>query len=197
MSRQLISRSPDLRRLRDEGYDVEVRSNNLVVHGVPYVTADQTVAYGALVSELSTSGDTTTMPGTHEIFFVGSIPCDHNGNELTKLLNQRGQFPMAGDLLATCSFSHKPRGSTGYPDYYEKVTSYAAILEGYAQVIDATVTARTCPPIAAEEDESVFRYLDSATSRARIGAVTEKLELTKVVIIGPWRHRVIHPGFGR
>ena len=74
-------------------------SDNLVVKGVPYVTADRTVADGILVSELSTSGNTTTTPGTHEIFFVGSIPCDHNGNELTKLLNQRGQLPMAGDLL--------------------------------------------------------------------------------------------------
>lgn len=184
MSMQLISRSPDLRQLRDEGYEVEVRSNNLVVNGVPYVTADQTVAYGILVSELSTSGNTTTTPATHEIFFVGSIPCDHNGNELTKLLNQRGQLHMADDLVASCSFSHKPRGSTGYPDYYEKVTTYAAILEGYAHAVDPTATARTYPPVPTDEDESVFRYLDSATSRARIGAVTEKLELAKIVIIG-------------
>jgi ThiF family len=184
MSRQLISRSSDLQRLRDEGYDVEVRSNNLVVKGIPYVTAERAVAYGILVSELSTSGNTTTTPGTHEIFFVGSKPCDHNGNELTKLLNQRGQFPMEGDLVASCSFSHKPRGSSGYPDYYEKVTTYAAILEGYAHAVDPSVTARTYPPVPADEDESVFRYFDSATSRARIGAVAEKLALAKVVIIG-------------
>jgi hypothetical protein len=184
MSKQLISRSADLQRLRDEGYDVDVRSSSLLVKGVPYVTADRVVAYGILVSELSTSGNTTTTPATHEIFFVGSIPCDHNGNELTKILNQRGQFPMASDLVASCSFSSKPRGSNGYPDYYEKVTSYAAILEGYAHAIDPTATARRYPPVPADEDESVFRYLDSATSRARIGAVTQKLELAKVVIIG-------------
>jgi len=91
---------------------------------------------------------------------------------------------MAGDLTASCSFSSKPRGSSGYPNYYEKVTAYVAMLEGYARAIDPTVSARTFPPIATDEDESVFRYLDSATSRARIGAVTEKLDLAKIVIVG-------------
>lgn len=182
MSKQLISRSPDLQRLRDEGYDIEVRSNYLVVNGVPYATAEQTVAYGALVSELSTSGDTTTTPSTHEIFFVGSLPHDHRGNELTTMINQRGPIGLSTDLIACCSFSRKP--SAGYPDYYEKVTSYVGMLEGYARAIDATATARSFRPVPADEDESVFRYLDSATSRARIAAVTEKLQLAKVVIVG-------------
>ena len=182
MSKQLISRSPDLQRLRDEGYDIEVRANYLAVNGVPYVTAEQAVAYGTLVSELSTSGDTTTTPSTHEIFLVGSLPHDHQGNELTKLINQRGQIALATDLVACCSFSRKP--PTGYPDYYEKVTSYVGMLEGYARAIDETATARTFPPVPTDEDESVFRYLDSATSRARISAVTQKLELAKLVIVG-------------
>jgi hypothetical protein len=181
MSKQLISRSPDLQRLRDEGYDVEIRSNYLVVKDVPYVTADRAVAYGTLISELTTSGNTTTTPSTHEIFFAGSIPCDQSGNEL-RIVNQRGQIPMAGDLIASCSFSRKP--AEGYPNYYEKITTYVAMLEGPARAIDSTATARPFRPVATEEDESVFRYLDSATSRARIGAVTEKLELAKVVIVG-------------
>lgn len=37
MQSALISRSPDLLRLRDEGYEVEVRSGHLLVHNVPYV----------------------------------------------------------------------------------------------------------------------------------------------------------------
>jgi hypothetical protein len=182
MSKQLISRSADLQRLRDEGYDIGVRSNYLVVNGVPYVTAERTVEYGSLVSELSTSGDTTTTPSTHEIFLVGSIPHDHQGSELTNMINQRGEIALAADLVACCSFSRKP--SEGYPDYYEKVTSYVGILEGYARAIDDTATARTFRPVPTDEDESVFRYLDSATSRARISAVAEKLELPKVVIVG-------------
>jgi hypothetical protein len=58
------------------------------------------------------------------------------------------------------------------------------MLLAYAQAIDPSAKAKTHPPIPADEDESVFRYLDSATSRARIGAVTDKIRLGKVVIIG-------------
>lgn len=183
MSKQLISRSPDLQQLRNEGYDVDVRSNYLVVNGVPYATAEQKVAYGMLVSELSTSGDTTTKPSTHEIYFVGSLPHDHQGNELTKLFNQRGELPLAGDLVACCSFSRKPTPD-GYDNYYDKVTYYVEMLEGYAKALDDSVTAKTFPPVPTNEEESVFRYLDSATSRARISAVSEKLEVAKVVIVG-------------
>jgi hypothetical protein len=35
MSRRPINRSPDLKRLRDEGYDIEYRSGFLIVYGVP------------------------------------------------------------------------------------------------------------------------------------------------------------------
>lgn len=184
MSKQLISRSSDLQRLQSEGYDVEIRSNYLLVKHVPYVTADCAVAYGILVSELSTSGDTTIAPSTHVAMFVGAVPCDNKGRELSKIIHERREFSLGGDLTACCSFSSKPRGSNGYPDYYEKMTAYVAMLEGYACALDPTATSRTFPPIATEEEESVFRYLDSATGRAGIGAVAEKLELTKVVIVG-------------
>lgn len=184
MSRQLIARSPDLKRLQDEGYDVEIRANHLLVKHVPYATADRAVAYGILVSELSTSGDTTTTPNTHVAMFVGSVPCDNKGQELSKMIHERRDMPLGGDLTASCSFSHKPRGSSGYPDYYEKMTTYVAMIEGYARALDPTVTSRTFPPIETDEEASVFRYLDSATSRAGIGAVAEKLELAKVVIVG-------------
>ncbi len=42
MSRQLISRSPDLQRLEDEGYDLEIRSGYLLVKDVPYVNSHAT-----------------------------------------------------------------------------------------------------------------------------------------------------------
>ena len=185
MSRRLVSRSPDLKRLQDEGYDIEIRSNHLLVK-VPYVTAGQTVAHGTLVSDLTLSGEVTTTPGTHVVWFVGAtdgdIPCNNHGDELVELINQRGPMPLGGDIVASCSFSHKPNPT--YPDYYEKMSTYADMLLAYAQAIDPTVKVKTFPPVPTEEDESVFRYLDTATSRARIGVVTDKLRLGKVVIIG-------------
>jgi len=140
------------------------------------------VERGILVSELSTSGSTTTTPNTHVVSFVGSIPCDNHGHELDAIIHQRGSSPVGGNLIASCAFSRKP--AEGYPDYYEKMTSYVSMLLGYAQAIDPNVTAKVFPPIQMDADESVFRYLDSASSRAQISAITEKLKLSKVAIVG-------------
>src|SRR6266702_8696890 len=170
MSEQLVNRSPDLRRLRDEGYNIEIRSNYLLVKQVPYVTTDKVVARGILVSDLSTSGSTTTTPNTHVVTFVGSIPCDDHGRELNVIINQRGSFPVDGTLTASYMFSSKPAG--GYPDYYEKMTSYVDMLLGHARAIDPSVTAKMFPPIPTDDNVSVFRYLDSASSRAQISAIS-------------------------
>jgi hypothetical protein len=61
MSSQLVRASPDLLRLHEEGYDIEVRGANLLVR-VPYVNADRLVKVGVLVSDLTTSGGTTGPP---------------------------------------------------------------------------------------------------------------------------------------
>jgi hypothetical protein len=186
MSRQLVNHSPDLKRLQDEGYDIEISNSNYLLVKVPYVTARKQVARGTLVSELTLLGDRTTTPGTHVVSFIGGaegdIPCDNQGNELTDLINQRGPIQLGGNLAASCTFSHKPNPT--YPNYYEKMTTYADMLLAYAQAVDPDVKVRTFPPLSTEGEESVFRYLDSATSRARIGAVSDKIRLGKVVIIG-------------
>jgi hypothetical protein len=182
MSEQLVNRSPDLRRLREEGYDIEIRSNYLLVKQVPYVTTDKVVARGTLVSELSTSGSITAPNPYHVIWFVGSIPCDNHGRELNAIINQRSIFQIGENLTASCTFSSKP--ASGYSDYYEKMTSYVDMLLGHARAIDPSVTAKVFPPLPTDDNESVFRYLDSASSRAQISAITEKLKLGKVAIVG-------------
>jgi hypothetical protein len=182
MSHPLINHSPDLRRLREEGYDIEIRADHLLVKQVPYVTAERVVERGILVSDLTTSGITTTPNPYHVVWFVGSIPCDNHGRALDEIISQRTDMSIGGNLAASCSFSRKP--AEGYPDYYAKMTGYVNILLGYAQAIDPSVTARMFPPIPTDDDESVFRYLDSASSRAQISAITEKLKLGKVAIVG-------------
>jgi hypothetical protein len=57
MSRQLINRNPDLLRLSNEGYDIEIRAGHLLVKGIPYVNARKEINYGILISELSLAGD--------------------------------------------------------------------------------------------------------------------------------------------
>ena len=62
MSQRLISLNDDLRRLRDDGYEVAVVAGHLVVSHVPYVDAARQVRYGTVVSALELSGDVTVKP---------------------------------------------------------------------------------------------------------------------------------------
>jgi len=182
MSSPLVSRSPDLRRLHQEGYDIEIHSGYLLVKNVPFATSERQVAFGTLVSELSITGTATTRPGDHMVSFVGGIPCDQHGNQLAKIIHSIGQQHLADGLTADCRFSSKP--PAGYPDYCAKMTAYANMLVGFAQAIDPTVSARSLMPVKMTEDQSVFRYLDSASSRARISLITGKLALPKLAIVG-------------
>jgi len=58
------------------------------------------------------------------------------------------------------------------------------ILGAHAAAIDPTATAKTFKPIAASPENSVFHYVDTATSRAGIGVVSAKLEGHHIAIIG-------------
>ena len=140
------------------------------------------VLRGTLVSELSLAGDATIRPSTHVVYFAGEYPCNADGSEIARIRHQSAVTQLDRDLTVHHSFSSKP--PDGYKDHYEKMTTYAAIISSPARVIDPNATAQTFPVIEAEGDDSVFNYLDTASSRAEITAVTRKLELKKFAIVG-------------
>jgi len=183
MSPQLINHSPDLRRLVDDGYEVGIAAGHLVISAIPYVAADRKIKRGRLVSELSLSGDKTVRPHTHVIMFAGEQPCDCHGAALTKIMNETRTRDLGDGLVVAHAFSSKPK-SGHYTDYYEKVTTYEAILSSQAAAIDPSVTARTFRVVENTDTASPFVYMDTASPRAGIGAVTKKLMLGSVHIIG-------------
>ena len=73
------------------------------------------------------------------------------------------------------------------------MVTYAAILSGPARQIDPTATAQTYPLIEPEDEDCVFNYCDTASSRAEITAVTRKLELKKLAIVGVGGTGVLRP----
>jgi uncharacterized protein DUF6791/ThiF family protein len=182
MSRQLISHSVDLRRLRDEGYDVEIKSGHLLINSVPYVNSNKEIKFGILVSELNLAGDVTTTPNTHVVYFVGDHPCNKYGSEIAKIKHQSAQTFLDHDLVVQHSFSSKPNG--GYKDYYEKMATYVAIISSPARSLDPSVTATPFLVTESVEEESVFNYIDTASTRAGISAVSRKLELGKLAVVG-------------
>ena len=182
MSLQLISRSPDLQQLQDEGYAIDIRAGYLLLSDVPYVTPNREIDYGTLVSELTFVADKAERPSNHLVWFTGEFPCDQNGTPLDRIRNESQRKQLAEGLVVNHRFSSKP--SEGYQDYYQKMTTYAALIFGPAQAIDPMVTARTFKIIENTEEHSVFRYTDTASTRAGITNLTEKFKGSSIAIIG-------------
>ncbi|GLC27774.1 ThiF family adenylyltransferase [Roseisolibacter agri] len=182
MSQRLISRSPDLRRLRDDGYAIEVRAGFLLVHDVPYLSVGRVIQRGVLVSALDLADDATVRPSTHVVYFAGAHPCNLDGSPITQIEHGSGESTLAPGIVVHRSFSNKP--GAGYQDYYEKMTRYAAIISHPAQAIDPAATPRTFRVVEADDAESPFEYVDTATSRAGIGAFAESLHGQRIAVVG-------------
>jgi len=181
MSHELFSRNDDLKRLRDEGYFVLQRGGHLVMREVPYVNAQKELRVGTLISSLNLAGDETRKPETHLVHWDGDFPCNTDGAPIQGIAHQAKAFDFGLGLKATHSFSSKPDGN--YNDYHHKMTTYANIIAGPAAVLKPGATARTFRDPEQEED-SVFNYVETASGRVEIGALTERLTGDRVAIIG-------------
>lgn len=181
MSSVRIDHNPDLKRLWDAGYDLEVTPEGyLLVKNVPYVNEQKAVKKnGVLVTLLSLNVDSTIKPETHEAFFIGEKPCYSNGTPIKVVVGAGRQ------LTAALSVDHHLSAKDDYPDYYEKVTRYVSIISNQAKAIDDTVTAQIF--LFVEQDPevpSVFNYIDTNSTRAEISPISEKLAGQKIGIIG-------------
>jgi hypothetical protein len=183
---RLVRNSADLQRLVNEGYTVRIVNGYLVIDDIPYVDATQTVQWGSFLCPLDVAGEQTAKPSNHVMAFVGSAPCNKDGGEISPAFANPGltyNWTASPDLTPSIGFSQKPRPE-GYVDFYEKVTTYAAILIGPAQAIDPDVTPLQGKPFTTDEGDGVFLYLDTFSSRAGITARSKSLELAKVAIVG-------------
>ena len=181
MSPGPLNHSSDLKRLRDEGYFVQIRGGFLVLREVPYVNERREILTGTLISSLNMAGDQTRVPDTHVVYFAGDYPCDVDGNTIQSIALQSRNKNLGHGLTAQHSFSSKPDG--GYTDYHHKMTSYAHILSGPAEVLKPEISPRVFRE-PEEEEDSVFNYTETASDRVGIGALTENLALERVAIVG-------------
>ena len=189
MSSSPIAPNQALDRLRQDGYNVEIRDQHLLVHGVPFVTAQRVVRFGTLVCLYLQQGDQVTPPNgngdNHQMWWTGEYPCYPDGTVL-----DLGSDPATRELLPSLTirnrFSSKPDQyhATGYPDHYEKVVYYVRMIQNPAKTIDADVDARNGVITETQLIESVFRYPDTASARASILAVSAKLAVERVAIVG-------------
>ena len=91
MSQKLISHNQDLKKLQQEGYDIQIQESYLIIRKIPYVNSDKQIKLGDLISTLDLAGEKTSKPSDHTVFFTGDYPCDKEGNFIEGIRNE--DFP--------------------------------------------------------------------------------------------------------
>ncbi|HEY8948349.1 MAG TPA: ThiF family adenylyltransferase [Rhizomicrobium sp.] len=184
MSLPLIARSPDLKRLRDEGYDVQLVQGYLLVRDVPYLNNKREIKRGTLIAALTMANNVALQPADHVALFAGEYPCHVDGNPIERIRNSVNNTDVGAGVISTFSFSAKPKPAGNYANFYDKMSTYADILSGPAQAIDPSITAKTFPVVREDVIDDVFKYVDTASSRADITAIGAKIALRKIAVIG-------------
>lgn len=189
MSSKPIGPDSGLQQLVDAGYEIELRQQHLLVHSIPYVTAERQVKRGALVCLYLQSGGSVLPPNarggdTHQVWWSGEYPCLADGTRIMDLENEHIQQELLPGFTINHRFSNKPFGLFEYTDHYQKVTHYVNIIQAQARVLEPSATAQTGRLFRAEEATSVFRYADTASARAEIVATSARLAMGKIAVVG-------------
>jgi molybdopterin/thiamine biosynthesis adenylyltransferase len=172
--------------LRADKYNLSVRNGYLLIRDVPYVTATGDVREdGILVSTLDIQvvdgAQRAAKPTTHVAYWVGEHPCHTSGDKIRSFENPSQAQDFGNGLKVNFTFSAK----ADYRDYVHKMQAYLGWIVGEAQNVKPEVTAQTNPIFASDnDDDDVFNYIDTASSRVHIGFDNQKLENHVLAIIG-------------
>ena len=185
MFHELVSRNEDLKRLVDKGYAIKFDSEHLVVRDVPYLDHEKNLRIGAFVTKLDFVDKHQVRQVDHQVFFCGSRPHNADGTPIPNLAGGETTVALKDPtLIVERSFSNKPVGSNGFPDFFEKIESYVRIISGPAMTVHpgaSPLTFRVDTEITAG---SVFKFHDTLTSRAEIGDLTKRFNDDVIAIIG-------------
>lgn len=183
MLQQLINHSPDIKRLFDEGFDIEVNGGHLLVH-LPYVNSKCEIKYGTLVTKLNIPiPNMVGKPYDHTAYFIGEAPCDYKGNLLTAIINNSNTNRLTEEITVNHYFSSKP--SCGYySDYYEKVNTYGEILISQARKLNKDVSMKPGLLQRIYSGLDVFKYPDTNSTKAEIEYLNRKFRNLRIAIIG-------------
>jgi hypothetical protein len=162
---------------------LSIEAGHLVIRRVPFVGRDRRIGYGTLISPLDLAGDRTVPPRNHVAYFGGGTPCDLTGTPLP-MVHDRAVQRHGGGLVSEHMLSSQPK--TGeYVDYHAKMTTYVAEIESHAKALDPSIGARLAGQATDVKSQfSPFRYVDTASARAGIGAFTDKLMRHSIGIVG-------------
>lgn len=175
--------NPSVLRLIEDGFEVEVVSQHLLVHSIPYLTSSGTVKLGVLACPYHEMGEQDTCPPDHTMWFKGDKPFMSNGKEMSQVINHSRPMQLFQGFIAQHYLSNKPNNKP-FTNFYDKVVHYNTLFVSQARKADQNADSRTGRIHRERDSTSPFQYPDTASSRAGITALTQKLEGDKVAIIG-------------
>ncbi|MBY3201335.1 ThiF family adenylyltransferase [Rhizobium laguerreae] len=184
MSQQPIARSPDLQRLRNEGYDISIVGAYLVMRGIPYLNERREVSRGVLISALELVNDIAVQPTDHTTYFDGAKPYHDDGRAIDEIIHSASGVAIGKGITGRFYLSAKPQPKLRYDNYYHKMATYAEIIGRPTRAADPEATAQTFALVAEEDEESVFNYMETASARADITEVADKLRGQRIAIVG-------------
>lgn len=182
MSQLQINHNEHLKKMRNEGFDVSIIDGHIVVRHIPYMNKNKETLYGTLLSDFNLSGNQILKPINHVMKFSGEFPCNIDGTEISGISHGNTNNTLSSGIKVNYSFSNKPSG--GFVNFYDKFISYIRIISAPAVSSNPSVTITPYNPIEVDNNETVFKYLDSNSSRAGIDSLNRKLENQRIAIIG-------------
>lgn len=190
MSSRQIAPDNALATLQNDGYNVEVRDQHILLHDVPYVSANKHLGRGSLICTYLRNGMSVIPPDNHQVWWTGDYPCFASGSPIEALRNEDCERDLFPGCHIKHRFSNKPNGCSNFTDHYTKLTHYVMLIQAQAKALDSTLDARSTSPASTSSSEantasiSPFVYPDSASARASIQTVSARLTGFKIGIVG-------------
>ena len=186
MFRKLVNRNPDLALLVERGFAIAFDSNCLIVRDIPYINAAGHLQTGAIVAKLVFVDETRIEQDDHQIYFAGGPPYQLDGAPISNLGGGETTIQLTercSDVVVQRSFSNKPMPAGKFDDFAEKIESYVSIISGPA-IERFDVSPHTFRSVDAMDNDPIFKFQDTMTSRAQIGDLNAGFAGESVAVIG-------------
>jgi ThiF family len=186
MFQKLVSHNQDIKRLIEKGYAVAFDSNYLIVRDIPYLDATGALQVGAFVAKIIFVDQERIQQDDHQIYFAGTVPHNIDGTPVANLGGGEATFALSeacADVVIQRSFSNKPIQTGRYEDFFEKVESYTGLIAGPA-IEKYGANPLTFRTVEQFDNDPIFKFQDTLTSRAEIGNLSSQFHQEIVAIIG-------------
>lgn len=183
MSPKPIVLNPSIARLIEEGYEIEINHQHLLVHSIPYLNQAGELTFGTLACPYIEIGEQDTRPNDHTFWLRGEQPFMANGQPMSHVVNNSNPQTLFDQFIGQHYLSNKADNQTP-ANFYDKVVHYHTLFVSQARVKFPNADGRTNVVHAQRDEDSVFKYPDTASARAGITAITQRLEVTRIAIIG-------------